>query len=117
MKRIKSDELYANLTEFLKTKGVEFTDGSYTRSIQRGCSFLTDAINRANRAVEQTRAELKDKMDRLRQKIHEKTAPPPPKTTGRSKAAKPQAKTASSPGRPGRAKAGKKGEKASRRRR
>ncbi len=75
MKPIQKDELYAHLSEFLKAKGVEMKDGSYPRGIQAGCSLLADAINLSQKGIKQAQAEINKNLDRMRQAIHEKTAP------------------------------------------
>jgi len=97
MKRIEKDELYENLSQFLKTKGIEFKEGGYTKGIHAGCSFLAEAINLSQRGLERARQQFDkgldqiDKgLDQMRQVIHEKTAPKPPPHPGaaRSQAAK-----------------------------
>jgi hypothetical protein len=75
MKPIQKDELYAHLTQFLKAKGVEMKDGSYPRGIQAGCSLLADAINLSQKGIKQAQSEINKNLDRMRQAIHEKTAP------------------------------------------
>src|SRR3954453_3702495 len=45
MKTIAKDELYENLSQFLKGKGVDLKEGQYTKGIHAGCSMLADAIN------------------------------------------------------------------------
>ena len=46
MQTIKKDELFRHLGDFLKSKGIELNDGSYTPRIQQGCNLLADAIKR-----------------------------------------------------------------------
>ena len=75
MKPIQKDELYAHLSQFLKAKGVEMKDGSYPRGIQAGCSLLADAINLSQKGIKQAQTEINKNLDRMRQAIHEKTAP------------------------------------------
>jgi hypothetical protein len=75
MKPIQKDELYAHLTQFLKAKGVEMKDGSYPRGIQAGCSLLADAINLSQKGIKQAQAEINKNLERMREVIHEKTAP------------------------------------------
>ena len=94
MKKIKKDELFRNLGGFLKSKGIELNEGSYTARIQRGCNLLSDAINGTQTTVSKTRDQVDHALDQLRQTIHEKTAPtpPPPKSKSRPTAkAKPAA--------------------------
>ena len=75
MKRIQKDELYSHLSGFLKTKGVELQEGSYSRRIQQGCHLLADAINLSQRGLEKAKTEIDKGVERMRQVIHEKTAP------------------------------------------
>jgi len=74
MRSINKDELYDNLREFLKTKGVSLQDGSYTRGIQAGCSFLADAINLSQAGLNRAKTQIEKQLDNARQIIHEKTA-------------------------------------------
>lgn len=75
MKPIQKDELYANLSEFLKGKGIELKEGAYTKGIHAGCSLLADAINLSQTGFERAKSGLERKVDQVRQVIHEKTAP------------------------------------------
>ena len=75
MKKIQENELYENFSRFLKNKGVELTSGSYARVLQRGCSLLTDAVNLGQQGVHTVGTELNEKLDQLRQCVHEATAP------------------------------------------
>ena len=97
MKPIRKEELYDHLSQFLKAKGVEMKDGSYPQAVQKGCSILADAINLSQKGITQAKVQLEKNLDRMRQVIHEKTAPKPPvmkKETPKPKAstAKPKAK-------------------------
>jgi len=100
MKSIEKDELYEHFRGFLKTKGIELKEGSYSQTIQKSCSILADAINLSQRGIEKAKTGIDDKLDKMRQVIHEKTAPKPPSaSTGPTAAApgpnsEPQAKTA-----------------------
>ena len=67
MKPLKKDELFENLQGFLKAKGVELKDGSYSRKIQDSCSLLADAINAGQKGLERARDEIDKKLDQLRQ--------------------------------------------------
>src|SRR5437763_9237282 len=78
MKQIQKEELYENLSQFLKEKGVELKESPYTKGIHAGCSMLADAINLSQAGLERARAGLERGMDQVRQVIHEKTAPKPP---------------------------------------
>jgi hypothetical protein len=75
MRPIQKDELYAHLSQFLKAKGVEMKDGSYPRSVQAGCSLLADAINLSQKGFERAKGEIDKNLERMRQVIHESTAP------------------------------------------
>jgi hypothetical protein len=91
--KIQKDELYAHLGEFLKSKGIELKEGSYTKGIHAGCSLLADAINLSQAGIERAKAGLDKKFDQVRQVIHEKTAPKAPGTPNGS-ARKPAAESA-----------------------
>jgi hypothetical protein len=87
MKPIEKDELYEHVRQFLKAKGIEMQDGSYPRGIQKGCSILADAINLSQKGIAQAKVQIDKNLDRMRQVIHEKTAPKPgggPKSKGQS---------------------------------
>src|SRR5882724_8775255 len=75
MNPIQKDELYENISQFLKGKGIELTEGSYTKGIHAGCSLLADAINLSQTGIERAKAGLDKKLNQVRQVIHEKTAP------------------------------------------
>lgn len=75
MKPLEKAELYQNLQGFLKAKGVELKDGSYTQTIQKSCGLLADAINAGQQGLSRAKVEIDKKLDQLRQVIHEKTAP------------------------------------------
>lgn len=75
MKRIEKDELYGNLSGFLNTKGIELKEGAYSKRIQQGCSILADLINIGQDGIEKAKTSADEGLDRLRQVIHEKTAP------------------------------------------
>jgi hypothetical protein len=94
MKPIQKDELYAHLSEFLKAKGIEMKDGSYPRGIQAGCSLLADAINLSQEGIKRAKGEIDKNVERVRQVIHEKTAPKPAAKAGPSAKAAPSPKPA-----------------------
>lgn len=75
MKRIDKQELFQHLGGFLKSKGIELTDGAYAVGIKKSCFFLADAINLGQQGLERARTEVDKNVNRLRQVIHEKTAP------------------------------------------
>ena len=78
MKPIQKDELYEHLCQFLKAKGVEMKDGSYPKAVQKGCSFLADAINLSQKGIAEAKVKIDKNLEHMRQVIHEKTAPKPP---------------------------------------
>ena len=92
MQTIKKDELYRNLGDFLKSKGIELNQGSYTTRIQQGCNLLADVINATQKTVKQTKAQVDQALDQLRQTIHQRTAPKPPPQTKSKPTVKPQGK-------------------------
>jgi hypothetical protein len=96
MKPIQKDELYENLGEFLKGKGIELKEGAYTKGIHAGCSLLADAINLSQTGFERARAGLDRKLDQVRQVIHEKTAPKRGNTAPKKAPRKPVAKAKNS---------------------
>lgn len=77
MKSIKKDELFSHLGNFLKSKGIELNEGSYTSHIRQGCDLLADTINATQKTVSKAKVEVNQALDNLRQTIHEKTAPAP----------------------------------------
>jgi hypothetical protein len=92
MKPIQKDELYEHVRQFLKAKGIEMQDGSYPRGIQKGCSILVDAINLSQKGLTQAKEQIDKNLDRMRQVIHEKTAP---KTAPQAEKSSPKAKAQS----------------------
>jgi hypothetical protein len=77
MKPIDKDELYQHLSNFLSSKGIDLKQGSYTHGIQKGCTLLTDAINLSHSGLKKAKTQVDQKLDQMRQVIHEKTAPRP----------------------------------------
>jgi hypothetical protein len=98
MKPIQKDELYKHLSHFLKSKGVELKEGSYTKGIHAGCSLLADAINLSQTGFERAKAGLDKKIGEVRQVIHQKTAPRPtaPPSAGTSSASPQKTKNGAS---------------------
>ena len=92
MQTIKKDELFQNLGGFLKSKGIELKDGSYTMRIQQGCNLLSDAINATQKTVKKAKGQVDQALDQLRQTIHESTAPKSPPEPGQPRTAKRSAK-------------------------
>jgi ABC-type hemin transport system substrate-binding protein len=78
MKPINKDELFSHVSQFLKGKGIEFKEGSYAQGIKKSCGFLTDAINLSQQGIQKAKTEIDKNLERVRQVIHERTAPKPP---------------------------------------
>jgi hypothetical protein len=92
MQTIKKDELFRNLGAFLKSKGIELTDGSYANRIRQGCNLLADAINATQKTVKHTKVQVDQALDRLRETIHQRTATKPRRQTNSKTKAKPKGK-------------------------
>lgn len=92
MKKIKKDELFGSLGNFLKSKGIELNEGSYTSRIKQGCNLLADTINATQKTVNKTKVKVDHALNQLRQTIHENTAPPPPPQTKSKSRATPREK-------------------------
>jgi hypothetical protein len=75
MKPINKDEIYEHLSTFLKSRGIELKEGAYSKGIQQTCNFLTDSINLSQEGVKRAKVEFDKSLDRMRQVIHEHTAP------------------------------------------
>ena len=97
MKKIDKNELYGHVREFLKGKGVELQDGTYSRRIQQGCHILAKTINTSRDALQRAKSEAGKRIDKVRQAIHEQTAPRPQAGSppSPSEPATPKAKAAS----------------------
>jgi ribosomal protein S20 len=78
MKPLDRDELFHHLKGFLRSKGVELQEGSYSSGIRSSCSLLSDAINLGQQGLDRAKTEVDKKLDRMRQVIHQKTAPRKP---------------------------------------
>ena len=78
MNQIKHEELFGNLKHFLKSKGVELQEGSYTHLVKQGCELLADSINVSQRTLKRAKSAMDKGLDQLRQTIHEQTAPKSP---------------------------------------
>ena len=81
MNEINKEEMFGNLRNFLKSKGVELQEGSYSEGIRKGCDLLTDTVNLSQRAIGRAKDAMDKGLDQVRQTIHEKTAPKPPVVT------------------------------------
>ena len=103
MKTINQNEIYTNLSGYLKTRGIELKEGSYAQNIKTGCDLLTDAINLGQKGLRRAKTETEKTLDQMRQIIHDKTAPPQPAEAPKkpkakaSKTAAPKARTTKRP--------------------
>ncbi len=86
MNKVDKDELFRNVSEFLKTKGIQLQQGSYTHTIEMGCQVLADTINLTQQAMDRAKSEIEKTLEQARQTIHEKTAPRKPPVQPQSKA-------------------------------
>ena len=95
MKHIEKEELYAHLSGFLKAKGIELKEGSYSNFIHNGCKVLAEAINLSQQGVQRAKSGLNEKLDEMREIIHKKTAPRRPASppAGAASAAGPEVET------------------------
>jgi len=75
MKAIEKGEIYQHLSGFLKNKGIELTEGSYSKKIEKSCGLLAETINLSQKGLERAKQGIDEKLDQVRQAIHEKTAP------------------------------------------
>jgi hypothetical protein len=75
MSDINKEEMFGNLKNFLKTKGIEIQDGSYADGIRKGCEILTDTVNMSQRAFDRAKVVVDKGLDSARQTVHEYTAP------------------------------------------
>jgi hypothetical protein len=89
MKQIEKDELFENLRGFLRSKGINLTEGSYSQTVQKSCRILADVINMGQQGIERAKTGINQKLDQVRECIHHKTAPKPPRMPRNGKAAEP----------------------------
>jgi hypothetical protein len=100
MNKLKPEELYRNLSGFLKDKGIELSEGSYSHAVQKSCGVLTDIINLGSEGVSRAKTKLDTVLEQVRQTVHEKTAPKPPRITpeGTAKASAGESASTTQPG-------------------
>ena len=91
MNKIKKDELFGNLKDFLKSKGIELQQGSYADHIRTGCGLLADSVNMSQDAVHRAKEAVDKGFNQLREVIHQKTAPRPARRPAKSEPAAPAA--------------------------
>ena len=89
MNEIKHEELFGNLKNFLKSKGIELQEGSYSQRVKQGCEILADSINVSQRTLKRAKSAVDQSLDQLRQTIHEQTAPKSPVAQGAPKRKRP----------------------------
>jgi hypothetical protein len=95
MSDIKKEEMFGNLKNFLKSKGIDIQEGSYANGIRRGCDILTDTVNMSQRALDRAKVAVDEGLDKARQTVHEYTAPKAqPGSAKSTTAASSQAKSA-----------------------
>jgi hypothetical protein len=82
MKQINKEEMFGNLKNFLKSKGIELQEGAYTQRIRQGCELLTDSVNVSQRTLKRAKSAMDLGLDQLRQTLHEQTAPKSPVPEG-----------------------------------
>ena len=78
MNQINKEEMFGNLKNFLKSKGIEVQEGAYAQRIRQGCELLTDSINVSQSTLKRAKSAMDQGLDQLRQTIHEQTAPKSP---------------------------------------
>ena len=82
MKNIDHNDLFRHVSGYLESKGVQLQDGDYARRLREGCRVLAGIANRTQSTVDTVRIKVDDGVDRLRQFVHEKTAPRPASSAG-----------------------------------
>ncbi len=97
MKPLAPNEIFRNLSGFLRTRGIELKEGSYAQGIQKSCSLLTNAINLGQESMERAKVEFDKSVEHMRKVIHEKTAPKAPPVIVTAAPPKPQPKAAKGP--------------------
>jgi len=78
MKQLEKGEVFQHLSSFLKSRGIEMTEGSYSRKVEQSCSLLTKTINLGQQGLSKAKTGIDEGLDKFRQTIHERTAPKPP---------------------------------------
>jgi hypothetical protein len=103
MKKLRQNDLFNHIDQFLKDKGIEIREAAPLGSrLKTGCQLLTETINHAQGTLGKARDHMDDRLDKMRNIIHKKTAPKktsetPPKRAKKKKQSKKSApkKTAS----------------------
>lgn len=86
MNKIDNKELFRHVSDFFKSRGVELHPGPYTKGIQKSCEILADTVNLSQAAMERAREQMEKHFEQMRQIIHERTAPKPPRNRTQSTA-------------------------------
>ncbi len=94
MKKLKQNDLFKHIDQFLKDKGIEIREAAPLGSrLRTGCQILTDTINNAQSTLGKAKDNMDEHLDKMRSIIHEKTAPKKAaKNTAKKKGGKPTAK-------------------------
>jgi hypothetical protein len=87
MNEINKEEMFGNLKSFLKAKGIDLQEGSYSDGIRKGCEILTDTVNLSQRALDRAKVAVDKGLTQVKQTIHEKTAPKAKSGSGTKKTA------------------------------
>jgi hypothetical protein len=80
MNKIDHEELFGSVKNFLKSKGIDLQEGTYSQRIRQGCGLLADSINLSHKAWTSAKNTVDEQLGKLRQTIHEQTAPKPPRS-------------------------------------
>jgi len=80
MNKIDHEELFGNVKNFLKSKGIDLQEGTYTQRLRKGCGILADSINMSHKAWTNAKTTVDEQLGKLRQTIHKQTAPKPPRS-------------------------------------
>lgn len=76
MKKLKKDDIFKHLDQFLKDRGIGVIDeGPLGNRLKTGCRILTDAINQTQSSLDRARDGMDEGLDKMRAIIHQKTAP------------------------------------------
>ena len=76
MKKLKKDDIFKHLDQFLKDRGIEVIDeGPLGNRLKTGCRILTEAIVQTQSRLDKARDGMDEGLDKMRAIIHEKTAP------------------------------------------
>jgi hypothetical protein len=97
MNTVNKDELYQNLSNFLKIKGIELKEGTYALRLQQGCNVLAEIVNTTQHTVGTAKAKVDIALDQLRETIHQATAPKPPRAAPAASAPPPSNPAAAAP--------------------